>query len=315
MSKIAFVFPGQGAQYIGMGKEIAERYPAADRVFNMSSEILNLDMKNLCFDGSDEDIVKTEFTQPAILTTSIAILKVIEEYGISAEICAGLSLGEYTALVYSGALHFEDAVGLVRKRGKYMQEAVPLGKGTMAAILGLDNATIENIIKEASIKGIVEGANYNCPGQVVLSGEIEAIKESCDIAKAKGAKKATILPVSAPFHCSMLKGAGDKLKEDLDKIVINKPIRNIISNVTGNYVDTTEEIKDLLVKQVSMSVLWEQSIERMINDGAHTLVEIGPGKTLVGFAKKIGRKFGIDLNLYHVENIETLENLTNTLKH
>lgn len=315
MGKIAFMFPGQGAQYIGMGKEIAEKYPIADRVFEISSQILNLDMKSLCFDGSDEELTKTEFTQPAILTTSIAILKVIEEYGIEAEVCAGLSLGEYTALVYSQALNFEDAVGLVRKRGKYMQEAVPIGKGTMAAILGLDNSTVADIVKEASVKGIVEGANYNCPGQVVLSGEIEAIKEACVAAKEKGAKKATILPVSAPFHCSMLTGAGEKLKKDLDKVTINKPVKDIISNVTGNYIYTEDEIKDLLVRQVSMSVLWEQSIERMINDGVDTLVEIGPGKTLVGFAKKIGKKCRKELNLYNVENLETLENLITTFKH
>lgn len=315
MGKIAFIFPGQGAQYIGMGKEIAEKYSVADRVFEISSEKLNLDMKSLCFDSSDEELAKTEFTQPAILTTSIAILKVIEEYGLDAEVCAGLSLGEYTALVYSQALSFEDAVGLVRKRGKYMQEAVPIGKGTMAAILGLDNSKVTDIIKEASAKGIVEGANYNCPGQVVLSGEIEAVKEACAAAKEKGAKKATILPVSAPFHCSMLTGAGDKLKMELDKITINKPVKNIISNVTGNYIYNKDDIKNLLVRQVYMSVLWEQSIERMINDGVDTLVEIGPGKTLVGFAKKIGKKCGKDLNLYNVENLETLENLITTFKH
>ncbi|WIV10827.1 ACP S-malonyltransferase [Proteiniborus sp. MB09-C3] len=315
MGKVAFLFPGQGAQYIGMGKEITDKYSIANRIFDAASEILSLDMKKLCFQGPDEELTKTEFTQPAILTTSIAVLKVIEKYGLSAEVCAGLSLGEYSALVYSQALSFEEAVGLVRKRGKYMQEAVPLGKGTMAAILGLDDDTIVQIIDKASEKGIIEGANYNCPGQVVLSGEIEAIREACNIAKEKGAKKATILSVSAPFHCSMLAGAGENLKSELEKVTINKPAKSFISNVTGNYVNNAEEIRDLLIRQVSMPVLWEQSIERMINDGVDTLIEIGPGKTLIGFAKKIGKKNGRELNLYNVENIETLEHLTFKIKH
>ncbi len=315
MGKIAFIFPGQGAQYIGMGKDISEKYTVANRVFETSNEILNFDMKKLCFEGPEEALMKTEYTQPAILTTSVAILKVIEEYGLSAEVCAGLSLGEYTSLVYSQALNFEDAVGLVRKRGKYMQEAVPLGKGTMAAILGLDNSVIAEIVNKASEKGIVEAANYNCPGQVVLSGEIEAVNEACNIAKEKGAKRATVLSVSAPFHCSMLIGAGDKLKEDLNEVAINKPVKDFILNVTGNYVNNGEEIKELLVKQVSMPVLWEQSIECMISDGVDTLIEIGPGKTLVGFAKKIGKKCGKELKLYNVENIETLESLITIFKH
>lgn len=315
MEKIAFLFPGQGAQYIGMGKEISEKYSTANRIFEAASETLNLDMKKLCFEGPDAELMKTEFTQPAILTTSVAILRVIEEYGLSAEVCAGLSLGEYSALVYSGALDFEDAVGLVRKRGKYMQEAVPLGRGTMAAILGLDNIAVAEIIKKASEKGIVEGANYNCPGQVVISGEIDAVNEACSIAKSMGAKRATVLSVSAPFHCSMLKGAGDKIKEELDKVEINKPHKKVISNVTGNYINKEDEIKDLLVKQVYMPVLWEQSIERMIHDGVDTFLEIGPGKTLVGFAKKIGKKDKKELNLYNIENLENLENLINVLKH
>ncbi len=315
MGKIAFVFPGQGAQYVGMGKEIVDKYAKASEIFEISSEILNLDMKKLCFQGPEEELMKTEFTQPTILATSIAILKAIEEHGLSADACAGLSLGEYSALVYSKALNFEDAIGLVRKRGKYMQEAVPEGKGTMAAILGLNNNEIIDIIEKARSKGIVEGANYNCPGQVVLSGEIEAVREACTIAKEKGAKKATILPVSAPFHCSMLVGAGMKLGYELNNIEISKPLKRIISNVTADYIENKDEIKDLLIKQVSMSVLWEQSVERMISDGVDTLIEIGPGKTLVGFAKKIGKKCDKELNLYNVENIETLENLLTKLKH
>lgn len=189
MRKIAFLFPGQGAQYIGMGKEIAEKYPSANKIFQISNESLNLDLKNLCFEGPDEELMKTEFTQPAILTTSVAILKVIGEHGINAEICAGLSLGEYTALVYSNVLSFEEAVKLVKKRGRFMQEAVPEGKGAMAAIIGLDNSLVMEAMDKARTKGVVEGANYNCPGQIVISGEVEAVKDACTIAKELGAKK------------------------------------------------------------------------------------------------------------------------------
>lgn len=313
MGRIAFLFPGQGAQYVGMGKEIADRFTIASNIFEISREILKLDIKKLCFDGPDEELMKTEFTQPAILATSIAILKVIEEYGISADVCAGLSLGEYSALVYSGALDFEDAIGLVRKRGKFMQEAVPEGKGTMAAILGLDKDTIANIIEQASEKGVIEGANYNCPGQVVLSGEVKAIIEACDIAKAKGAKKAIPLPVSAPFHCSMLFDAGERLSYELNEIKINEPLKEVISNVTGDYIRSSAEIKELLIHQVSMPVLWEQSVERMLIDGVDTFIEIGPGKSLIGFVKRIGKNCNKGLNLYNVENIETLENLMTKL--
>ncbi|WP_352419979.1 ACP S-malonyltransferase [Proteiniborus sp.] len=313
MGRIAFLFPGQGAQYVGMGKEIADRFTIASNIFEISREILKLDIKKLCFDGPDEELMKTEFTQPAILATSIAILKVIEEYGISADVCAGLSLGEYSALVYSGALDFEDAIGLVRKRGKFMQEAVPEGKGTMAAILGLDKDTIANIIEQASEKGVIEGANYNCPGQVVLSGEVKAIIEACDIAKAKGAKKAIPLPVSAPFHCSMLFDAGERLSYELNEIKINEPLKEVISNVTGDYIRSSAEIKELLIHQVSMPVLWEQSVERMLIDGVDTFIEIGPGKSSIGFVKRIGKNCNKGLNLYNVENIETLENLMTKL--
>ena len=314
MRRIAFLFPGQGAQYVGMGQEIADAYPTANNVFDYANDCLNFDIKKLCFEGPEDELVKTENTQPAILATSIAILNVIRELGFEAQITAGLSLGEYSSLVYSGALELSDALKLVKKRGKFMQEAVPEGKGTMAAIMGLDRNEVNDIIKEASVLGVIEGANYNCPGQIVLSGEVGAIEEACKIAKARGARKAVVLPVSAPFHCSLLEPAGIKLKKELDNIGFCKPDRKIISNVTADYVNDPNKIKELLVMQVSKSVLWEDTIELMMNDGINSFIEIGPGKALSSFTKKIAKKHGKKVEIYNVENLETLNKLIESLK-
>lgn len=309
MGKIAFLFSGQGSQYVGMGKEIADRFPVAAEVFNQADEALGFSISDICFEGDEASLNLTENTQPAILTTSMAILKVIEEYGITPDVVAGLSLGEYTALVRNGVLQFEDAVKLVKKRGRFMQEAVPPGKGTMAAILGLDREKVQQICEELSLEGIVEAANYNCKGQIVLAGEVPVIEKACERATELGAKRAIMLKVSGPFHSSMLEPAAIKLEEELAKIELGKPSLPYLTNVTGDFV-IDEDIKGLLKKQVMSSVYWEDSVKRMIEDGVDTFIEIGPGKALSSFVKKVDRK----KNIYNVEDIKTLSKLVKQLK-
>lgn len=303
MGKIAFVFSGQGAQYVGMGKELADQYKVAQSVFERADKALEEDVQALCFNGPEEDLNRTENTQPAILTTSIAILEILKEKGLKADVYAGLSLGEYTAHVAAGTLDFEDAVRLVKKRGRYMQEAVPEGKGTMAAIIGLEEDIVAEIIEKASKDGIIEGANYNCPGQIVVGGEIDAVQKSIKLAEEAGAKMAVQLKVSAPFHTSMLKPAADRLSKALESIELKDDAMPVISNVNADYVDSKDSVKTLLIDQVKSSVLWEASVRKMIEDGVDTFIEIGPGKVLSGFIKKINRK----LNIYNVENIKSLE--------
>lgn len=307
MGKVAFLFPGQGAQYVGMGKEIAENYSIASKVFDNANSVLDIDIKNLCFNGPEEELIKTENTQPAILTTSIAILEVAREHGLKADVTAGLSLGEYSSLVYSGALDFKEAVSLVKKRGRFMQDAVPEGMGTMAAILGLERSIVSEVIKEASSKGIIAGANYNCPGQIVLSGEISAIEYATKLAKEKGAKRALILPVSAPFHCEMLKCAGDDLEKELEDVKVSDMQVDVISNVEAEYIKESEDIKELLIKQVSSSVLFEDSIELMLKDDVDVFVEIGPSKTLSAFVKKIAKNNNKTVTCLNIEDLNSLE--------
>ena len=299
--KVAFIYPGQGAQYAGMGIEIYQKYQEAREIFERADEALGFSISELCFEGPEEELMKTENTQPAILTVSVALTKVLQKRGIKAEVTAGLSLGEYSSLVLAEALDFEDAVRLVKNRGKYMQEVVPQGVGTMAAILGLENEVVEEICRTVSQVGIVEPANYNCPGQLVISGEVKAVEKAVELAKEKGAKRAVVLAVSAPFHCSMLKKAGELLERDLEKIEIKDLKIPVVSNVTADYA-SKDQVKDLLIKQVSHPVLWEQSVKRMIEDGVDTFVEIGPGKTLTGFVKKIDKT----KNAYNFEDEESL---------
>lgn len=307
MSKIAFVFPGQGAQYPGMGKELAENFKVAMTTFEEAGEALGIDMKELCFNGSEEDLKQTENTQPTILTVSVAAARILEEKGIKADYTAGLSLGEYSSHVISKSFDFKDAVKLVRKRGKYMQEAVPAGQGTMAAIMGMEREELLEALKEASAFGIVEAANYNCPGQIVIAGQTSAVEKACELLKAKGAKRAMILPVSAPFHSSMLSPAGVMLKTELDNVIVNPMSIPVIANVTAETIRNFEEIKDLLVRQVSSSVLWEDSVRKMINEGVSTFIELGPGKALNGFIKKINKEA-------IVLNVEDMASLTKTLE-
>jgi len=310
MSKIAFIFPGQGAQYIGMGKELFENIDVCKNIFNIADKELDFELSKLCFEGTEQELNITENTQPAILTTSIAALMALSQRGIKCDVTAGLSLGEYSALVCSGVMDFKDAVKLVKKRGKFMQEAVPVGVGTMAAIIGLAANLVEEACSEAGTSGIVEIANLNCPGQIVIAGEIAAVELACKNALEKGAKKAVRLSVSAPFHTSMLKPAADKLELELKNINLQNITIPVMTNVTGDYVKNRDEIKTNLKLQVMSSVLWETIIKNMIRDGVDTFVEIGPGKVLSGFVKKIDRK----LKVVNVEDMASLDKAVQLIK-
>jgi len=299
MSKIAFVFPGQGAQYTGMAKDFYEKFPVSREVFEKASKVSGLDIKTLCFE-ENENLNITEYTQIAMLTAEIAILRAVEEAGIHSQVNAGLSLGEYGALAASGVMREEDAFAIVRKRGILMQEAYPTG-GAMSAILGTDAELIEKICEETP--GIVSIANYNCPGQIVITGEEKAVLTAGEALKAAGARRVIPLKVSGPFHCELLKEAGKKLGEELEKIEIQTFAIPYVTNVTAQYVTESDQVKNLLVKQVSSSVRWHQCVEQMINDGVDTFIEIGPGKTLTGFLKKINR----NVKALHIEKIEDLE--------
>jgi len=314
MGKVAFVFPGQGAQYTGMGKEFYQKFSVARSVFEQASDRLGMDMERLCFEGSDQELKKTENTQPAILTTSVAMLEVLEVEGIQCDMTAGLSLGEYTSLVSSGVLDFEDAVAIVQKRGRYMQEAVPEGIGAMAAILGLDREILLGCIEQASAHGVVEVANYNSPAQIVISGEVEGVKAAAELAKAKGARKAVILPVSAPFHSSLLKPAGIKLEAELKKAPIGSPRVPVITNTEARMLEDESQVISNLVKQVSQSVKWQESVEYMIGEGVDTFIEIGPGKTLSGFIKRIAKENHQSVNMMNIENVQDLKGLSQRIR-
>ncbi len=296
----AFIFPGQGAQVVGMGKDFYEKYEESREIFDKASELLGFDMKELCFEN-EKDINITEYTQPALLTVSVAILRVLEQKGIRPDVCAGLSLGEYCAMVASEVMRFEDAVKTVRQRGILMQEAVPLGVGAMCAVLGLDGETVNKVCQGVDD---VYVANYNCPGQIVISGKAEAVEQAAGLLKEAGAKRCMMLNVSGPFHSPLLREAGDKLAEVLKDVKLNDGFTiPYVTNVTAEYVNTTEEIRELLRKQVSSSVMWQQSVENMIAKGVDTFVEIGPGKTLAGFMKRINKEVRM-VNIGSVEDLE-----------
>lgn len=307
MSKTAFIFPGQGSQYSGMGKELAEKFAVARHVFEEADAALGINLSALCFAGSEDDLRLTANTQPAILTASIAILKVVEqETGLRADYVAGHSLGEYSALVCSGALSFTAAVRTVRARGTFMQEAVPVGTGSMAAMLGIESDQLEDICREAAQGEIVSPANYNSPGQIVIAGTVGAVARAIEIAKARGFRKAMLLPVSAPFHCALMKPAADRLEDVLKGITAHGMSVPVIANVDAAPNSDRERVKPLLVTQVCSPVLWEQSVVAMAQLGVTRAIEIGPGKVLSGLVKRISK----DIAPANVEDVATLKALT-----
>lgn len=299
MSRIAFVFPGQGAQYIGMGKEFYESSKLAKEVFELAGEAAGLDIPALCFKENNRLDV-TEYTQAAMLACEAAILREVQEAGIVSEVNAGLSLGEYGALIASGAMAMEDAFRVVRKRGIFMQEAVPAG-GAMAAVIGMDGERIAEVCRQ--MEGMVTVANYNCPGQVVITGEEKAVSRTSEVLKEKGARRVIPLKVSGPFHSPMLQGAGEKLGKVLESVTVHDITVPYVANVTAEYVTDTSQVKGLLSKQVAAPVRWQQSVENMVKRGVDTFLEIGPGRTLTGFLKKIHR----DAVGLHIEKPEDLE--------
>lgn len=301
MSKTAFIFPGQGSQYVGMGKDFYDTYSEAKEVFALACEASGLDMEKLCFE-ENENINITEYTQIAMLADEVAILKVLESKGIKADITAGLSLGEYGALAAADVMDLKDLFHIIRKRGIFMQEAYPVG-GAMTAVLGLDSEKINEIC--AATEGIVTVANYNCPGQIVITGEEKAVAAAAQALSEAGAKRCVPLKVSGPFHSELLKGAGEKLGAELKSIELRNPSIPYISNVNATDVNDKAPIKELLEKQVSNSVCWQQTIEKMIADGVDTFIEIGPGKTLSGFMRKINK----DVKCINIDKIEDLEKL------
>jgi [acyl-carrier-protein] S-malonyltransferase len=284
---LGFLFPGQGAQYVGMGDELYRTRPTARRVFEAAADALGYDVARLCREGPASELRRTERTQPALLTVSVAALRVLEECGVRPDLVAGLSLGEYTALVAAGVLDFGSAVGLVEKRGRYMQEAVPEGVGAMAAIMGLCAAEVEELCRRASARGIVEPANYNCPGQLVVSGEADAVRYLAQLAQEAGAKRAVLLDVSAPFHCRLMEPARRALKLELDKLELVPASVPVVVNVTAEPLQDPSRLRASLEEQVCAPVRWEETIRHMVAAGCSTLVEVGPGKVLSGFVKRI----------------------------
>ena len=301
MKKIAFIFPGQGSQYVGMGKDFYETFPCAKEMIDLAEKVSGIPMKELLFE-ENENINITKYTQIAMLADELAIWSVLREKGVESAVNAGLSLGEYAALVASGVMTPEDAFRVVTKRGEFMQEAVPTG-GAMTAVLGADTAVIENICEET--EGIVSIANYNCPGQIVITGEQKAVDTAAAALKEAGAKRCTPLNVSGPFHSAMLLPAGEKLAAELEQVEIHKIAVPYIANVTADYVTDSSQVKELLKKQISSSVRWQQSVERMIADGVEAFIEIGPKKSLCGFMKRIDKT----VPAYHVDKVTDLESV------
>lgn len=311
MSKIAFIFPGQGAQKAGMGADFYERSETARAIFDQAGERLGLDMKALCFE-ENEKLDLTEYTQAALVTTCLAMTRVVRERGLKPDITAGLSLGEYSAIAAAGGMDDLDAVRLVRKRGILMQNTVPAGEGGMCAVMGMEASKIEEVLEEMAgeAAGDVTIANYNCPGQIVITGKTPAVEAAAERLKAAGAKRAMMLNVSGPFHSPLLVPAGEELARELETVTLYPLDIPYVTNVTAERVEDIGETKDLLTKQVSSPVRWMQSMENMIREGVDIFVEIGPGKTLAGFMKKISR----DVKVYNIAVWEDVEKVAQELQ-
>jgi [acyl-carrier-protein] S-malonyltransferase len=306
MKPIAFIFPGQGSQYVGMGKELYENFSVAKKVFEEADDALHLSISALCFKGPEEALKLTENTQPALLTTSIATLKVLQaEKGLIPQFTAGHSLGEYSALVGSGALTFAEAVKIVHLRGKFMQEAVPVGEGAMAAVLGMEREQVEKICEEVSSGEVLTPANFNCPGQIVIAGHAKAVERAIERVKKDG-KKAVPLPVSAPFHSPLMKPAGERLEKALEEISVSNLRIPVVTNVEAEINTSKDRVKGLLVAQVSSPVRWEESMRKMIGKGIEQVLEIGPGKVLSGLMKRIDNR----IETGNLEDLQTLKKIS-----
>lgn len=314
MGGTAFLFPGQGAQAAGMGADLARAYREAREVFEAADAALGFPLSTLCFEGPAERLQETPITQPALLTASVAVLRVLERYGVRAGAAAGLSLGEYTALVAAGALDFADAVVLVHRRGRFMEEAVPAGQGAMAAVIGLPRDRVEAVCREAAAAApappgggpaVVEAVNYNCPGQIVIAGHAGAVALAGELAREAGAKRVLPLAVSGPFHSRLMAPAAARLAEEIERVPVADARFPVVSNVTAGYVTAAEEIRRLLVKQVASPVYWEDGMRRLLADGFDRFIEVGPGSVLAGFLKRIDREARVE----GVQDLSGLERL------
>ena len=303
MKKTAYIFPGQGSRYVGMGKDICERYPEARSVFEKASDAIGIDLKALCFQGPEEKLRLTTYTQPAILTTSLALLSCLDI--TDKMFFAGHSLGEFTALVAGGALDLDTAVKLVRDRGRFMQEAVPVGVGAMAAVLGMDRDAVEKICSDSAGDEFVAPANYNSPGQIVISGHAEAVKRAASKAEKEGAKRVVMLQVSAPFHSALMKPAAERLAEALEPIEVHELNVPVLSNVEADFYPSRQDVKRLLTQQVDHPVRWDEQMGKMLQEGADSFLELGPGRVLMGLLKKISRETPVK-SIGNTDNIKTI---------
>lgn len=309
--KIGFLFPGQGAQTIGMGKDIYDEYIEAREIYNKVKDLTGIDIAEISFNGDEETLNRTKYTQLAILANSLAILEVLKNNEVCSEISAGLSLGEYSALIYSGAINQDEGIKLVKKRGEYMEDLLPKGEWKMAAILGLSDEKVQEVCNKVT-KGFVSPANYNCIGQVVISGEEAAVEEAEQIAKEMGAKKVRVLKTAGPFHTEKLKESSEKLREELNKVEIYEFNTKVIKNIDGTEYSENDDIRDILAKHIINPVKFSKSIETMLDDGVDTFIEIGPGKTLSGFVKRTPSDK--EINILNINNVESLKSVINFVK-